>query len=238
MELTRLPLSLMPDDAPTTTHTSAEIDLRRLAVLRTIVVAAQIVVVVAAAALDVSLLFIPVTAVIALSAGLVVFTFWRLRHRRPVSDAELLAQLLIDVAALTTLPYLTGGSTNPFVVLYILPLSMTAAALPGIYAWAAAGVSAACYTALLWFYIPLPYLEAHAERGTADADEIVAALQRGDTGNTNVAVAARPLSVDRLEWEHIQKVLQECAGNVSETARRLGMHRRTLQRKLTKRPAR
>ena len=72
----------------------------------------------------------------------------------------------------------------------------------------------------------------------ADADEIVAALQRSDSGHTDVAVAARPLSVDRLEWEHIQKVLQECAGNISETARRLGMHRRTLQRKLTKRPAR
>ena len=71
----------------------------------------------------------------------------------------------------------------------------------------------------------------------ADADEIVAAFARTD-GDTNVSVATRPLSVERLEWEHIQKVLQECQGNVSETARRLGMHRRTLQRKLTKRPVR
>jgi two-component system response regulator RegA len=45
------------------------------------------------------------------------------------------------------------------------------------------------------------------------------------------------LSVARLEWEHIQKVLAECQGNISETARRLGMHRRTLQRKLNKHPA-
>jgi two-component system response regulator RegA len=44
--------------------------------------------------------------------------------------------------------------------------------------------------------------------------------------------------VSRLEWEHIQKVLHECDGNVSATARRLGMHRRTLQRKLNKRPVR
>jgi two-component system response regulator RegA len=53
-----------------------------------------------------------------------------------------------------------------------------------------------------------------------------------------VPVAAKPLPLSRLEWEHIQKVLTECGGNVSETARRLGMHRRTLQRKLGKHPSR
>jgi len=71
----------------------------------------------------------------------------------------------------------------------------------------------------------------------ADADEIRAAFHR-DGGDTSVDVPERPLSVNRLEWEHIQKVLQECDGNVSETARRLNMHRRTLQRKLQKRPVR
>ncbi len=45
-----------------------------------------------------------------------------------------------------------------------------------------------------------------------------------------------PLSVDRLEWEHIQRVLHENDGNISATARALKMHRRTLQRKLAKRP--
>ena len=48
--------------------------------------------------------------------------------------------------------------------------------------------------------------------------------------------AATPLSVDRLEWEHIQRVLHEHEGNISATARALKMHRRTLQRKLGKRP--
>lgn len=71
----------------------------------------------------------------------------------------------------------------------------------------------------------------------ADADEILAAFRR-DEGDTGVRLAEKPFSVNRLEWEHIQKVLTECKGNVSETARRLGMHRRTLQRKLSKRPAR
>ena len=46
------------------------------------------------------------------------------------------------------------------------------------------------------------------------------------------------MSVNRLEWEHIQAVLAECDGNISAAARQLGMHRRTLQRKLNKRPLR
>jgi two-component system response regulator RegA len=71
----------------------------------------------------------------------------------------------------------------------------------------------------------------------ADADEIVAALQRTG-GDASTPVADAPLSVDRLEWEHIQKVLAEHSGNVSATARALKMHRRTLQRKLGKKPVR
>jgi len=54
----------------------------------------------------------------------------------------------------------------------------------------------------------------------------------------DVEVPNEPISVDRLEWEHIQRVLQDNDNNVSATARALGMHRRTLQRKLQKRPVR
>ncbi|MDK9702301.1 MAG: response regulator [Sulfuritalea sp.] len=52
------------------------------------------------------------------------------------------------------------------------------------------------------------------------------------------AISAVPMSVERMEWEHIQRVLREHKGNISATARALNMHRRTLQRKLSKRPAR
>lgn len=69
----------------------------------------------------------------------------------------------------------------------------------------------------------------------ADADEILAALNKVEA-NIEVEVTEQPMSVNRLEWEHIQKVLKEHEGNVSATARALGMHRRTLQRKLAKRP--
>lgn len=68
-----------------------------------------------------------------------------------------------------------------------------------------------------------------------DADEVVAALNKVE-GDSSLYVSDSPLSVDRLEWEHIQRVLAENDGNISATARALKMHRRTLQRKLNKRP--
>ena len=69
----------------------------------------------------------------------------------------------------------------------------------------------------------------------AEADEILAAFGE-QSQEASAEPAYTPISVDRLEWEHIQKILQENNGNISATARALGMHRRTLQRKLQKRP--
>lgn len=69
----------------------------------------------------------------------------------------------------------------------------------------------------------------------ANTDEIIKALTNPDAINDAV-IEDNPISVDRLEWEHIQRVLNEHDGNISATARALNMHRRTLQRKLQKRP--
>lgn len=69
----------------------------------------------------------------------------------------------------------------------------------------------------------------------ADADDILNAFTHRE-GNPEADVNREPPSVNRLEWEHIQKVLTEHDGNISATARALGMHRRTLQRKLQKKP--
>ncbi len=69
----------------------------------------------------------------------------------------------------------------------------------------------------------------------ANADEIVAALLKNE-GDSTAAISDVPLSVKRLEWEHLQKVLMQHEGNISAAARALNMHRRSLQRKLDKRP--
>jgi two-component system, response regulator RegA len=70
----------------------------------------------------------------------------------------------------------------------------------------------------------------------ADADDILAAFQRGDTDvSTPPETDHEVPSLARAEWEHIHRVLADCGGNISEAARRLGIHRRSLQRKLRKR---
>lgn len=76
----------------------------------------------------------------------------------------------------------------------------------------------------------------------ANADDVVKALGHNTEGRgptpANPPIAERPLSVNRLQWEHIHRVLTGNNGNISATARELGMHRRTLQRKLNKHPVR
>ena len=70
----------------------------------------------------------------------------------------------------------------------------------------------------------------------ADADQVAAALVAD--GAVLPPPPERPMSADRVRWEHIQRVYEQCDRNVSETARRLNMHRRTLQRILAKRSPR
>jgi two-component system response regulator RegA len=69
-----------------------------------------------------------------------------------------------------------------------------------------------------------------------DADDVMAALLAQD--NTKIEPPENPMSADRVRWEHIQRIYELCGRNVSETARRLNMHRRTLQRILAKRAPR
>lgn len=71
----------------------------------------------------------------------------------------------------------------------------------------------------------------------ADADEILSAFDRSPLpAEETDGVKYEPLSLARVEWEHINRVLADCAGNISKAARVLGLHRRSLQRKLSKHP--
>lgn len=79
------------------------------------------------------------------------------------------------------------------------------------------------------YYVPKP----------ADADDILAAFERGEAPPLQAAETDyRAPSLARAEWEHINRVLSDCGGNISEAARRLNIHRRSLQRKLQKYPPR
>lgn len=68
----------------------------------------------------------------------------------------------------------------------------------------------------------------------AGVEEVLAAFERTEPVLLDMPESTRATPLDQLEWEHLQRVLTDCNGNISEAARRLGMHRRSLQRKLAR----
>lgn len=138
--------------------------LQRLIALRAIAVFAQC----ATLALvhyflEMELPWLPMLVCIGALSTFNLFSWLRLRGNYPVSNMELFAQLCIDVSALSGLLYYAGGSTNPFVSLYLLPLVIAAATLPQRYTWVMAIFTTACYTVLMKYYRPLPGPHAQEE---------------------------------------------------------------------------
>src|SRR5512135_447461 len=97
-------------------------------------------------------------------------TWWRLSLDYPVGSLELFLQLSIDVLVLTVLLYYGGGSTNPFVSLYLLPLVIAAATLPRRHTWGMAALTLACYSLLMVWYVPLP--SGHAQHEPAAVQQM------------------------------------------------------------------
>jgi two-component system sensor histidine kinase RegB len=137
---------------------SAAINLQRLVIYRYLVLAGLVMGMLVAVFRALVLPLGPLAAIIIIFAALNFITWLRLRRRdSPVSEQELFLHLLSDVLVLAALLYFTGGSTNPFVSLFLLPLTLAAAALPGRYTWAVAAAAAICYSLLMVWFSPLPH---------------------------------------------------------------------------------
>ncbi len=133
-------------------------NLQRLFLLRNISIAMQCLTIgLVYWTIDISLPWIELIIVVTLLAVLNLATCLRLHRSWPVSNLEFFIQLLIDVFALSALLYFSGGSTNPFISLFLLPLTIAAAALPWRFTWAMAVMTVGCYTLLLFNYVPLPH---------------------------------------------------------------------------------
>ena len=136
--------------------------LRRLVALRNMAVVAQLTTLAAVwKILELELDWQPMLLTIAVLAAVNLFTWLRLRSNKPVPNPELFVQLCVDVLALSILLYYGGGSTNPFISLFLLPLVIAAATLPSRYTWGMAVITAACYSVLMFYYIPLPHNHQH-----------------------------------------------------------------------------
>lgn len=139
----------------TTTRSSAS-HLRNIFLLRNIALAAQVVAI--TIALTVLGIDIPVTPLAAILIAMVLLnavTWVRLGRAGEIREAEILGQILLDVAALSGMLFFTGGSTNPFTVFYLLPLTLAAMMLPKRLMWVVVAAAALCYSVLLFVYVPL-----------------------------------------------------------------------------------
>ena len=144
--------------ASTTLTNATRHNLVRLMMLRAVVIASLLFVIVS---LKLAAIPLPVTPLLLSIAGLGVLNgiaLWRLSHATATSQQELFMQLLGDIAALSALFYFSGGYSNPFIWMYLLPITVAAVALRRLFAWIIASLSIACYTLLMFYHVPLSHL--------------------------------------------------------------------------------
>ncbi len=145
---------------------ATRLNMQRLVMLRGVVMVCLGVVILALRQASIPLPVIPLSLAIATLGLLNLIAWWRLkltqRTNQQTTQHELLLQLLGDISALSALFYFSGGYSNPFIWMYLLPITVAAVALRARYAWLIAGLSIACYTLLIFYHIPLSHLHMHA----------------------------------------------------------------------------
>lgn len=140
--------------------------LRRLFLLRNItILGAATGIIIADRFYELSLPLKPLTITLTLLATLNLLTWLRLKSPIEISNTEIFLQMLLDIAAITSLFYFTGGATNPFIWFYLLPLIIAATILPRVYTWLMATLTVACYSGLFFFNVPLPHNGMHHDGG-------------------------------------------------------------------------
>lgn len=151
-------------------NTAAEIsssrNLRRLFLLRWLMIAGEFAALLAARfLLEIPLPLAPALTIIGLLSLVNVWTGMQIRSGALITDSRFLYQLGIDVAAIAALLYFTGGATNPFAWLFLIPLMIAATVLPARATWLIAGAAILCYSLLMRYYVPLDPHAAHMGHG-------------------------------------------------------------------------
>lgn len=154
----------MSDATPQTKPATDAANLKRLFVLRSIAIAGQItVVVIAVKFLSIPLPLIPIMSIIAALALFNLLAWSALQRGWSQLQPGFFAHLLIDVLALSGLLYFSGGASNPFVLLFLLPLTISATVLPGRYTWTLAVITVICYTFLIRNHVGLAHSHSQSD---------------------------------------------------------------------------
>jgi two-component system sensor histidine kinase RegB len=157
----------------TSTLSPSTLNLQRLAIIRSLVLVAL------AGILfyvdnysGLQLSYRPIAITLVVLAVITASSLWRSQQSWPVTDYEFFLQLLLDLAGITVLLYLSGGATNPFVSYYLVPLCISALILPWKMTWTLTGLALAGYTLLLFYYQPLPdVMPDHSHHGHHETDD-------------------------------------------------------------------
>ena len=137
---------------------AADVKLKRLFWLRNVSIAGQaLAVLVAHGVFGIDLPLPALVSTIGVLGLVNAATWWRLRQPRMVLHVEIFCQLVADVVLLALALYLSGGATNPFVTLFLLPITVAATVLPVRYCWAMVVLASAAYSILMFWYQPLGY---------------------------------------------------------------------------------
>jgi two-component system, sensor histidine kinase RegB len=136
--------------------------LRQLVILRTIALCGQALAIVVSSGQGVALPILPMAAVVVSLVALNGVTLLRLTHPAPVRHVEVARHILYDLAAFTVLLYLSGGSTNPFSLIYVLHVVVIALLLPPLLAGAATLLVVGSYSLVARFHLPLRLVDGDA----------------------------------------------------------------------------
>ena len=151
---------------------SSSSNLKRLALLRGLLLVAELLVVLGVNYVaDIPLPLPPLFAIFSLMAVASLWTWQRARGDNTLSDREFFLQLCIDVLALAAVLYFTGGATNPFAWLFLIPLIIAATVLSAPAVWLMAALTTLCYSLLFFFYQPLGH-DAHMHHDQAFSQHI------------------------------------------------------------------
>lgn len=152
--------------AMTPAHSNAtRLNLQRLLMLRSVVMVCLSAVIIGLRLASIPLPVLPLVLAIAALGVLNLIAWWRLQRTLQTTQLELFLQLLGDIAAFSLLFYFSGGYSNPFIWMYLLPITVAAVALRAGYAWIIASLSIASYTLLMFYHRPLSHLHMHARDG-------------------------------------------------------------------------
>ena len=145
------------------THLTAQQNLRRLSIIRSVALLGQLLALVFFGTVNpIGLPLVPIAVILSIYSAITAATWLRSTQPVPIVDYEFFTHLLIDIFFFSMLLYFSGGASNPFVSYYLIPLSIAAITLPRRLSILIALAALGCYTVLLNYYVPIAAIAPQA----------------------------------------------------------------------------